>query len=103
MMEEKEPVSVTIRRIELDDVVFDSVGPLEIRAIAQDIELRIEKIAKDKNTFDTFKLLAHAALYYAVQSYTKANNAGSKNKDDGKQLDGAIEKLTHCLTSLPLK
>ena len=102
-MAEKEPVNVTIRRIELEDVSFDNVGPLEIRAIAQDIELRIDKIAKEKNTFDTFKLLAHAALYYAVQSYTKANNAGTRNKDDGKQIDGAIEKLSNCLSSLPLK
>lgn len=102
-MAEKEPVNVTIRRIELEDVSFDNVGPLEIRAIAQDIELRIDKIAKEKNTFDTFKLLAHAALYYAVQSYTKANNAGTRNKDDGKQIDGAIEKLSNCLNSLPLK
>lgn len=102
-MAEKEPVNVTIRRIELEDVSFDNVGPLEIRAIAQDIELRIDKIAKEKNTFDTFKLLAHAALYYAVQSYTKANNAGARTKDDGKQIDGAIEKLSNCLSSLPLK
>lgn len=100
---EKEPVSVTVRRIELDDVWFEGLGPLEVKAIAREVELRLEKISKEKNTFDTFKLLLHTALYYAVQSYTKANTAGSKNKDDNKQLDNAIEKLTHCLNSLPLK
>jgi hypothetical protein len=103
MTEEKEPVCVSIHKIELDEVVFDEVGPLEIRAIAQDVESRMEKISKEKNTFDTFKLLAYTALYYAVQSYTKANSAGSKNKDDGRQLDNAIEKLSNCLNRLPLK
>lgn len=103
-MAEKEPVTVSIRRIELEDVVFENVGPLEIRAIAQDIELRIEKIAKDRNTADTFKLLAHTALYYAVQSYTKANSSGQgRSREDSKQLDSVIEKLNNCLNSLPLK
>lgn len=100
---DKEPVSVTVRRIELDDVWFEGLGPLEVKALAREVELRMEKMSKEKNTFDTFKLLLHAALYYAAQAYAKTNTAGAKNKDDGKQLDNAIEKLAHCLNSLPLK
>jgi hypothetical protein len=100
---EKEPVSVSIRRIELDDVWFEGLGPLEVKAVARDVELRLDKISKEKNTVDSFKLLAHAVLYYAVQSYAKTNSAGARHKDDSKQLDDAIEKLTHCLNSLPLK
>jgi len=100
---DKEPVSVTVRRIELDDVWFEGVGPLEVKAIAREVELRMEKMSKEKNTFDTFKLLLHAALYYAAQSYIKTNTAGTKTKDGNKQLDEAIEKLTHCLGSLPMK
>jgi hypothetical protein len=100
---EKEPLTVSIRRIELEDVWFEGFGPLEVKAIARDVELRLEKISKEKNTVDSFKLLAHAALYYAVQAYAKANTAGAKNTNDNKQLDDAIEKLAHCLNSLPLK
>ncbi|MDR1684289.1 MAG: hypothetical protein LBR90_02355 [Elusimicrobiota bacterium] len=101
--EEKQPVSVNIRRIELDDVWFDGVGPLEVKALARDVELRMEKISKDKNIADTFKILAHAALHYAVLAYSKTNTAGTKSKDENKQLDNAIEKLSHCLNGLPLK
>jgi len=100
---DKEPVSVVVRRIELDDVWFEGVGPLEVKAIAREVELRMEKMSKEKNTFDTFKLLLHAALYYAAQTYTKTNTAGTKNKEDTRQLDAAIDKLNHCLTSLPMK
>lgn len=102
-MSEKEPIAVTVRRIEVDDVWFDGLGPLEVKAIAREVELRLEKISKEKNTADTFKLLLHTALYYAVQAYTKTNTAGSRNQDENKQLDTAIEKLSSCLNSLPLK
>jgi hypothetical protein len=100
---EKEPVSVTVRRIELEEVWFEGLGPLEVKALAGEVELRLEKISKEKNTFDTFKLLGHAALFYAAQAYLKTNTAGTKTKEDTKQLDNAIEKLTNCLNSLPLK
>ena len=100
---EKEPVSVNIRRIELDDIWFDGVGPLEAKALAREVELRMEKISKEKNTVDTIKVLLHTALYYAAQVYTKTNTAGAKNKNDDKQLDNVIEKLNHALNSLPLK
>lgn len=101
-MEEKEPISVTVRRIELSDVWFEGLGPLEVQSLALELEQRLEKISKEKNTFDTFKLLLHAALYYAAQAYTRANTAGAKSKGDAKQLDDAIEKLASCLNSLPL-
>jgi hypothetical protein len=100
---DKEPVSITVRRIEIDDVWFDGIGPLEVKAIARDVEMRIEKLSREKNTFDTFKLLLHAAMYYAAQAYGKTNSAGNKTKEDNKQLDTAIDKLTHALNSLPLK
>ena len=100
---EREPVNVSIRRIELEDVAFDGLGPLEIKAIASEIEQRINDFAKKRNTPDTFKLLAYAALFYAVQAYTKTNTAGTKTKEDTRQLDAALEKLNHCLASLPMK
>lgn len=100
---EKEPISVTIRRIELDDIWFDGVGPLEAKALAREVELRMDKISKEKNTVDTIKVLLHTALYYAAQTYTKTNTAGAKTKSDDKQLDNVIEKLNHALNSLPLK
>ncbi|MDR0953689.1 MAG: hypothetical protein LBM71_05920 [Elusimicrobiota bacterium] len=103
MLEEKETTSVTIRRITLDDVWFEGLGPLEIKAIASDIEARMDKISKDKNIFDSFKLFLHTALYYAAKSYSKNSVASVKTKDETKQLDAAIEKLSHCLNSLPLK
>ena len=100
---EREPISVTIRRIELDDIWFEGIGPLEAKSLALDVERRMDKISKERNTVDTIKVLLHTALYYAAQVYTKTNTAGAKNKSDDKQLDSAIEKLTHALNSLPMK
>jgi hypothetical protein len=71
--------------------------------IARDVESRIEKISKDKNTVDTLKLLLHTIMHYAVKAHIKTNSAGNKTKEDNKQLDAAIEKLDRALNSLPLK
>lgn len=102
-MSDKEGISITIRRIELEDVWFEGLGPLDVKLLGHEVERRIEKISKDRNTVDTLKVLLHTALYYAAQAHMKTAGAGAKNKDEARQLESAIEKLNHALSSLPLK
>ena len=103
MSKKQEPVTVTVKRIELDNVTLEGLGPLDVNALAREIENKMDQISKEKHTMDTFKVLLHTALFYAAKAYTKSNNEEQKNKAGEKQLDSAIEKLTLALNRLPLK
>lgn len=103
MNKKQEPVTVTVKRIELDNVTLEGLGPLDVNALAREIENKMDQISEEKHTVDTFKVLLHTALFYAAKVYTKSNNEEQKNKAGEKQIDSAIEKLTLALNRLPLK
>lgn len=103
MKEKQEPVTVTIKRIELRDVVLEGLSPLDITALAKEVENKMEEISDKKNTVDSFKLALYAALFYAAKAYSKDNTAQRRSKTEERQLDSAIDKLTMALERLPLK
>jgi hypothetical protein len=96
-MPEKEPLSVTINRIPVDDVWFEGLGPLEVEAIVQEVNQLMAKFSIERGV--GFQLFAYTILYYAVQAYIKSNTTVAKTKENDKQLDKAIEKLNNCLQS----
>lgn len=102
-MKEREPITLTIKRIQLEDVWFEDVGAMELSAIAKDIENRFDKISKEKNILSTLPLFAHVALYYAVKNYSRTNTSGLKDKNRDRAIDNAIERLSNCLNGLPMK
>ena len=103
MSKRQDPVTVTIKRIELDNVTLEGLGPLDVSALAREIENKMDQISEEKHTVDNFKVLLYTALFYAAKAYTRNNNDEQKNKAGEKQLDSAIEKLNLALNRLPLK
>ena len=102
-MNRNERMTLTIKGITLDDVYFENLGPLEINALAADVENQINKISVEKKTLDVFKLFLYTALHFAAQAYIKNETASSKKQDEQEQLDIAIDKLSSALSKLPLE
>lgn len=102
-MNRDESISLTIKGVTLDDVYFENLGPLEVNSLAAMVENQINKISKQKQIVDSFKLLLHTALYFAAQAYSKNETASSKRQDEQEQLDIAIDKLSSALNRLPLE
>lgn len=67
-MEDK---SVTIMRIPLGDVRYKGISRNELAGIVKEIERRLEKVSKRRETVDTFKILMHALLDSAVEEYRR--------------------------------
>ena len=103
MSKKQEPVTVTIKRIELDDVVLEGLGPLDVNALAREIEKMMYHLLEEKHTVENFKIFLNTTLFYAAKAYMKNNNEEQKSKAGEKQLDSAIEKLNLALNRLPLK
>ena len=102
-MNKNESMTLTIKGVELDDVYFENLGPLEINALAATVENQINKISIEKKTLDVFKLFLYTALHFAAQAYSKNETASSKKQDEQEQLDIAIDKLSSALSRLPLE
>lgn len=102
-MNKNESMTLTIKGVELDDVYFENLGPLEINALAATVENQINKISVEKKTLDVFKLFLYTALHFAAQAYSKNETASSKKQDEQEQLDIAIDKLSSALSKLPLE
>ncbi|MBR4508025.1 MAG: hypothetical protein IKP23_00930 [Elusimicrobiaceae bacterium] len=102
-MNKNESMTLTIKGVELDDVYFENLGPLEINALAATVENQINKISVEKKTLDVFKLFLYTALHFAAQAYSKNETASSKKQDEQEQLDIAIDKLSSALSRLPLE
>ncbi len=103
MREKTEPVNLSIKRMQLTDVVLEGLNPLDVAALAKDIENTMDEIANDRNLVDSYKIALYALLFYAGKAYTKDHTAQRRSKAEEKQLDSAIDKLTLALESLPLK
>ena len=102
-MNKNESMTLTIKGVELDDVYFENLGPLEINALAATVENQINKISVEKKTLDVFKLFLYTALHFAAQAYSKNETASSKKQDEQEQVDIAIDKLSSALSRLPLE
>lgn len=102
MSSQPETVNITIKRIELRNVSLEGLGPLDVAALAKEIEKKMEEISKERNMHDTYKLALYAALFYAGKVYSKNGQNEKKDRADEKQLDAAIDKLTFALNRLPL-
>ncbi len=103
MKEKNEPATVRIKGITFENVTLDGMGPLEVHALAAEITNRMDEISAETGKVTTWELLGRAALYYAALARGRANSAKAKTQDEDKMLDKAIEALTDCLNSLPLK
>ena len=102
-MNRNESMTLTIKGVELNDVYFENLGPLEVNALAASVENQINKISVEKKTLDVFKLFLYTALHFAAQAYSKNETASSKKQDEQEQLDIAIDKLSSALSKLPLE
>ncbi len=99
----KEKISLSIRKIKLDNIAYDDMTPMEILSLAADVERKMEQISAERNIIDVYKLALYTALDYAAAAAVRQSAGGSKTKEENRHLDEAILKLNNCLERLPLE
>ena len=93
-MPKKETVQVEIRTIPLD-VETEGLGVVELTDLAG----QVEDYMAHTDEVDTLKQALLAAMHFAVQSYTQAQNEGGKRKEEITRVSDLVLKLKSALES----
>lgn len=85
--------NLEIKKIRLDDVEIKDVTSLELRQIAKDVEIRMQKIQSEKGVVNTLNQALLVALEYASQSYSNEQKEGGQKLADEQRVTELIHRI----------
>jgi cell division protein ZapA (FtsZ GTPase activity inhibitor) len=75
----------------------DGLGPLEISAIAGQVEKKIDEIEEKTQVPDTSKLAFMAAFEFATELYNLKRKSENANEADSRKIEELVDKLESAL------
>lgn len=85
--------NLEIKKIRLENVEISNITDFELKQIAKDIEIKMQKLQSEKGVINTLNQALIVALEYASQTYSSEQREGGQKRDEEQRVTELIHRI----------